>query len=455
MNNVAKMSLWKLTWPIALEISSVMFMYSIDVWFLSSLSDHVVAGVGVAEQFIFLMVLLFNVFANGSSMIVAQYLGAGDRQAGMDIGRMGLVINFVVGICFSALAGLVAPYYLDFMNVSNQVYPHALMFLMICGTTIWVQALSFTLSALLRVNGFTRDSMWITIGTYGFHLFCSSAVIFGLYGIPKLGVVGAASSIVFSQLCSVIAAGIILYRRTGLRSWNLFGISWNRQRLKAMLTIGLPSAGEEATWQISQMLLTFIIAKLGTDALATRVYTFNIMLLMMQATIALSMGTSILVGHEIGAGNTDRAYRVVHRSFKLSLIFTGCLCLLATVCSHPLLQLFTNNEVIVQTGVAMLFFCWILEPGRNLNLIYIKALNASGDAKYPMLWAVISMLGINVPLAYLLAIPLKLGLIGVWGALIVDEWLRGILMWRRWRSKRWQVIHLIDDAVRSQPALVK
>ncbi|MFM5499285.1 MATE family efflux transporter, partial [Aeromonas veronii] len=103
------------------------------------------------------------------------------------------------------------------------------------------------------------------------------------------------------------------------------------------------------------------------------------------------------------------------------------------------------------TQVAQLFLIsLILEPGRTFNLVVINALRATGDARFPLYMALLSMWGIAVPLSYFLGIMQGYGLVGIWLALTCDEWVRGLAMFWRWRSRRWQNKILVETKAESQ-----
>jgi Na+-driven multidrug efflux pump len=108
-----------------------------------------------------------------------------------------------------------------------------------------------------------------------------------------------------------------------------------------------------------------------------------------------------------------------------------------------LYQIFTDDLNIIQTGATLLLLTLILEPGRTFNLIIINALRAAGDAKFPVFMGVLSMWGLSVPLAYWLGIHMEWGLIGVYLAFVVDEWLRGLIMFWRWRSRVWEQMSFV------------
>jgi Na+-driven multidrug efflux pump len=112
------------------------------------------------------------------------------------------------------------------------------------------------------------------------------------------------------------------------------------------------------------------------------------------------------------------------------------------------MSLFTDNKEIIKTGSTLLLLCLILEPGRTFNLVVINSLRATGDAVFTVKMGVLSMWGIAVPLSYFLGIHYGLGLAGVWIAFITDEWLRGIIMYYRWKSRAWESKVLVQKKQR-------
>jgi len=107
------------------------------------------------------------------------------------------------------------------------------------------------------------------------------------------------------------------------------------------------------------------------------------------------------------------------------------------LCAPYAIRCFTDNPTIIAAAVVLLRIAIIQEPGRVFNLVVINSLRATGDVYFPIQMAVLSMWFIWVPLAYLLGIKLGWGLPGVWIAMTIDEWTRGVLMQRRWRSRKW------------------
>jgi Na+-driven multidrug efflux pump len=102
-----------------------------------------------------------------------------------------------------------------------------------------------------------------------------------------------------------------------------------------------------------------------------------------------------------------------------------------------ILRIFTTNPEIIQTGKNVLLVFIFLEMGRLSNIMVIQALRATGDVRYPVYAALISMFGIKVPLAYYLVFIQDIGLVGIFIAIAADELARGIFVFIRWTRKPW------------------
>ncbi|EMI13845.1 MATE family efflux transporter [Bacillus sp. FSL R5-0820] len=430
-------SLFALTWPIFIEISLYMLMGSADTLMLSQYSDNSVAAVGVSNQLLNLLIVMFSFITTGTTIVIAQLLGAGRKQEATQVAYVSLGTNFLISFVISLLMFVLAVPILHMMGLSSELMPDATVFLQIVGLLSFIQALIMTYSAILKSYGFTRDTMYVTIGMNLLNVAGNYLVIFGPFGFPVLGVMGVALSTSFARLIGLTAMILIVRHRIGLRFSFKRMFYIQRTHLKKLLKIGIPSAGEQLSYNGSQMIITLFITFMGTQALAAKVYTQNLMMFIMLFGAAISQGTQILIGRLIGAKEFDAAYRRCMKSLYWAIAISLLSSTALSLSSTHLLTFFTSNSEIIQIASLLLILTIILEPGRSFNMVIINSLRAAGDAKFPVYMAMISMWGIGLPIAYLLGIQLEMGLIGVWISFIVDEWVRGIFMYRRWRSRVW------------------
>ncbi|WLF30579.1 MATE family efflux transporter [Bacillus altitudinis] len=430
-------SLFALTWPIFIEISLYMLMGSADTLMLSQYSDNSVAAVGVSNQLLNLLIVMFSFITTGTTIVIAQLLGAGRKQEATQVAYVSLGTNFLISFVISLLMFVLAVPILHMMGLSSELMPDATVFLQIVGLLSFIQALIMTYSAILKSYGFTRDTMYVTIGMNLLNVAGNYLVIFGPFGFPVLGVMGVALSTSFARLIGLTAMILIVRHRIGLQFSFKRMFYIQRTHLKKLLKIGIPSAGEQLSYNGSQMIITLFITFMGTQALAAKVYTQNLMMFIMLFGAAISQGTQILIGRLIGAKEFDVAYRRCMKSLYWAIAISLLSSTALSLSSTHLLTFFTSNSEIIQIASLLLILTIILEPGRSFNMVIINSLRAAGDAKFPVYMAMISMWGIGLPIAYLLGIQLEMGLIGVWISFIVDEWVRGIFMYRRWRSRVW------------------
>ncbi|OLP63685.1 hypothetical protein BACPU_29060 [Bacillus pumilus] len=430
-------SLFAFTWPIFIEISLYMLMGSADTLMLSQYSDNSVAAVGVSNQLLNLLIVMFSFITTGTTIVIAQLLGGNRQKDAVNVAYISLGTNFVISFVMSLLMFVLAVPILQLMGLSSELMPDATAFLQIVGLLSFIQALIMTYSAILKSYGFTRDTMYVTIGMNLLNVAGNYLVIFGPFGFPVLGVTGVAVSTSLARVTGLVAMIFIVRYRIGLRFSLKRMFHIQKEHLKKLLKIGIPSAGEQLSYNGSQMIITLFITFMGTQALAAKVYTQNLMMFIMLFGAAISQGTQILIGRHIGAKEFDDAYRRCMKSLYWAIAISLLSSTALSLSSTHLLAFFTSNREIIQVAGTLLLLTIILEPGRSFNMVIIHSLRAAGDAKFPVYMAMISMWGIGLPIAYLLGIQLELGLIGVWMSFIVDEWVRGILMYRRWRSRVW------------------
>ncbi|UOQ86539.1 MATE family efflux transporter [Gracilibacillus salinarum] len=435
--NTKKLSLYALTWPIFIEIMLHMLMGNIDTLMLSQYSDHSVGAVGVANQILSVVIVMFGFVAAGVSVLVAQNLGAEKPTTAGKIAVSSLSLNLIFSLSLSLLLFLFSDGILHFMNIPAELMGEASTYLNIVGGFIFVQALIMTVSAILRSYGYTKDTMYVTILMNIINAAGNYFMIFGPFGLPVFGVEGVAYMTMISRFVGFIILLVILLWRNGKHLPLTSLYKYEKNHIKDLLRIGLPSAGEELSYNASQMVITIFIAQMGTLFITTRVYVENSMLFLMLFSIAIGQGTQILIGHMMGAGQIEEAYKRGVKSLKIAIVISTLAAILFYFTGSTLLEFFTDDLTIIEMGMTLLLVTIILEPGRAFNLVLINSLRAAGDVQFPVVVGIISMWGISVTFAWFFGIYLELGLLGVWIGYIADEWLRGILMWRRWKSRVW------------------
>ncbi|MCM3739485.1 MATE family efflux transporter [Oceanobacillus luteolus] len=436
-NKYQEQSLFSITWPLFIEISLHMSVGIIATLILSGYSDNAVAGVGVANQIMNIFILIFNVTAIGATILIGQNLGADNIKVARNYARSAFGLNFWIGIAMTIVVILFGGIFLNFYGLSGEVYDFAHTFLVVTGLSLCIESVALALSAMLRSYGYTRETMFVTIVMNIISIIGFFIAIYGFAGIPVTGVVGVSVAIIVARIFLVFALLFFVYKRLAIK-FNLKDIlKIDKTNTKNLMGIGIPSAGEQLSYQFSQVVITSFVAIIGDAALAARVYILNISMFCFMFSIAISQGTQILVARYVGAQLYDKTLKRGLKTLRIAFLVSLVISLVIALTGESLLGMFTEDPLIIAVAVPVLWAIVFIEPGRAFNMVLMGSLKSVGDVRFPVVIGIISMWGIAVVFSYLFGIHLGLGLLGVWLAQGMDEWFRGIFAYRRWKSQPW------------------
>ena len=443
-----KLTLWSLSWPLFVEQGLRISIGTVDTLMVSHVSDNAVAALGVAWQVVILTLILFNFIGIGSSVVITHHLGAGDRAGADRISRAAVGVNTWLGLAMSLFIASQSRRLLELLHLPPALFQYAVPFLTLLGASLFLDAQSMALSATLRAHGHTRPVMLVTGAQNALNAVGNALLLFGLFGLPKLGVTGVALSSVLSRALGLLVLQWAVRRETGLRISVGDYLRLPAAEMRRMLRIGLPAAGENLCYWLALMVVTTFNARLGEASLAAATYSMQIMSWVIVFADSIGLGTEILIGHRIGDGDLERAYHELLRSLRIGILIAIGTSATMALAAPLVARAFSSDALTAGLIVSVLRIGMLLEPGRVFNIVVINALRATGDARFPLLMGIASMWGVWVPLAWLLGLHSGLGIAGVWLSMCCDEWLRGMIMYRRWTRRHW-----VQHAEQSRQAL--
>ena len=441
-----KKQLWKLTWPMFLETVLFSVIGSIDIMMLSGFADDAVGGVGAVNQVLSLFQVVSNIITAGTGILCAQYIGAGKSMAQKQPLILGsLLINTLLGILFSLAAVFGGDLLLTMVNIDEQLRPYAKEYLSIVGGFLFLQMIAMTFFVVIRSHGKTGSTMVFSLIMNLINVGLNYVLIYGKFGMPRMGVSGAAVATVISKIFSCAAGGIYLFCFV-LRGFS-FKPQWKRmlKSIKTVLIYGSPAAGEQISYTLSKLVVMAMINGLGAVAANAYTYLNTVVSYVYLFSMSLGQGTSIMVGWAVGKKQPGNAKGIClfssRCSFVISMIAVGVLC----VFRRPVFGLFTDNNEIIILGTSVLLTNFILEAGRSNNLVLVNALRAAGDVRFPLYIGLVSMWLFSVGFSWLLGIQLGWGLHGIWIALGLDECCRAVAMQIRWKKGTWMHCMELDN----------
>ena len=429
--------LFTLAWPLFLELLLGMAVGVIGTVLAARLSDSAGAAFALANHVVAMLFILFRVVGAGVGVVVTQGLGAGRRDAADAVARAALGASTWVGGAVALAAALGALPLLRLLNAPPEVLPLALPLLLWLAPAMLVDAWNASMAAVMRAHLRTRDTLVVMLVMHAAHLSLAVLLMGGIGAWPGLQLPGFALALLLSRLLGLVLHLGLWRLRLDLKPqaadwWRLRG-----KELAAMAHIGLPGAAENIGYRLAFMVSVSVAGLLGARALATHAYAMQIIHLVLLFGLATGLSVEIVVGHLIGAGRLRQAHHLVKRALARGLLVSVGVATAAALAAPWLLRVFTQDAQIIAAATTLLWWTVLLEPGRTFNLVVINALRATGDARYPVLAGAASMLVVLAGGSWLLGVHLDMGLVGVWIAYAADEWLRGLLMWRRWARLRW------------------
>ena len=414
-----------------------MMLGAVDTFMLSRYSDNSVAAVGVVNQIVMLTFLIFEVINLGTSVLCSQYLGAKKWKNVVQVVGVSIFVNIIVGIVVSAILYFGAKTLLGWMGLRPELMQDGVNYMEIVGIFAFFQAISLTLSASLRSANKAIYPMLVTVVVNILNIIGNYSLIFGKFGMPALGVEGAAISTSFARGVAMILLFIILFKK----HIHKFPVAYFKPfpfiELKNLLKIGLPSAGEQVSYSFSQVVITFFINMLGNEALAARTYCVNIIMFTYLFTIAIAQGGAICIGHLIGERKPYAAFLLGKYVMKKAILISVIISCVFAIGGHTIFSWLTSNPEIRKMGITILMIDIILEIGRAINIFATNALRATGDVNYPFYVGLVVMWITSVGGSYLFGIHWGWGLAGMWCAFLLDENIRGIIFVHRWYSFKW------------------
>lgn len=431
-------SLLFLAGPMFLEMLLNIFINNIDTLMLSHHSETAVGAVGNANQIMFFMILTFNIIATATSVVVAQYLGAKQFEKMNMIYSLAFVVNLVAGITLSTAFVLAKGPILTLIQVTPEMIPDAKLYINIVGGSLFLQACYNVMLQILRCNGHAKVGMYISFLINLINIVGNYVFLYGPLKFLNLGVAGVALATVTARAAALTASLIFFYRKKIGKIALRFIRPFPWRMLVDMIKIGLPSAGENMSYNLYQIVLLRFINGMGPDAVNAKVYCSSLISFAMVFSNSAAMATQIITGHLVGAGKEDAAYKRVFSTLKISLPITIGLATLNWLLSPFSLRLFTANENIIHLGYYIMLVDIMIEIGRCLNMTFVSSLKAAGDYIFPLCVGLITMWGLGATVGYGVGVAAGFGVAGVFFGTATDEFLRGLITMHRWYKQKWR-----------------
>lgn len=431
---------FKLSVPMFVELLMQFTVGYVDQLMLSHLGLGPAAAVGNALQIINLITVMLSAMASASTVLVTRALGAGRDRLVNEIATVALATNIFLAVAVTIAVFALWPQVFSLLNVGEDIYAMSRTFLLIVVATTPLQGVYLALTALLRSYGRVADVMVAGVLGNVANIACCVVLVNGVevLGIPALGLVGSAASLVVARLVMPLAALAFFVRHTPVRPRLADLAPFPRRTFAQMLGIGVPSSGEQFSYDLSQTVILAFVNTLGSAVVTVRVYCNMCANVAYLYSIAVSQATQIVIGYLFGQGRPGPIPRRVWTANAIAIAVSVSVTVLLWLNSDKVFGLVTDDPSVWALGHTILGIEIFLEVGRSLNIVFVRSLIALGDIRTPVIANIVSSWTVGVGGSWLLGIHLGWGLAGMWAAMAADEWLRGIFFAVKFAAGSWR-----------------
>lgn len=414
----------KLAFPIMIQNLISTLVNSADTIMLGYVSQTAMAASSLANQYTFVLFCFYYGLGIGTSVLCAQYFGKGDKQTVERIIGLAARVAILISLLFFVFSFFVPEAIMKIFTDSPQTIKEGAAYLKVLSFSFVFMGFSQVFVSALRSVGKIVFPSALYVVSLLVNVLMNAAFIFGLFGLPRLGVVGVALGTVSARAVEVILC--FVYSAAGkdikFRLKNLFRRSG--VLFKDFLKISAPSVVNDLMWGMAATTCTAILGHIGDDMVAANAVA--VMVVNMGAIVCrgFSNATTIIVSQTLGENRMEDTKVYAKRILWLTVIVSllGCCVILAI---RPFMVQFYRDKLtetaIYYLGIIMIMTTWRL-VGEGINTCLIcGCFRGGGDAKFGMVVDTVFMWGVSVPLMAIAAYVLKLPPVWVYFVMTLDE----------------------------------
>ena len=432
------LSVWGLAWPPIVGNLLFASVGVISIKAVGTLGAEAVAAVGTGQRMVWVFQALLMAVMTGTTALVARAVGSKNMIEAAHVTRLAIGVSIALSLITTLVIVLFAEKFIGIFGLAPVAQELAVTYLTISILFIPFMAIGMVIGAALRAAGDVKTPMYIGVFTNIIAIYLLLGLVNGQYGMPKLGILGAALAMGISF---AIGAAIQLYLWLANKLVVPLGKagSFTKERLRQLITISYPAGIESFVFQFGMLSFFWIVAMYGTEEVAAYNIGVNILMLSFILGNGFSVAAATLSGQFLGASNPVAAYKSGYQAAGMTMLAMSLSGLLLAFFAEPIAWFFIQDEEVVKFAVIFVWIFAMAQPFMALEFSLGSTLRGAGDTRSPLVITIIGLLVIRVPIAFLLYY-LEMPVQWIFATLIIDYFVKGILLITRYRSKRWMKV---------------
>jgi putative MATE family efflux protein len=432
--------IWSLTWPVMLSGVLASSVSLIDLGMIGRLGTDSLAAVGYSTQFFWLSQSVVMAVGIACVALMSRAIGAGRPARARAALAASLVISMAVALVMSALALSFPAPLMRLLDAPEHVVQLAIPYFSLTIGSSVLFAFTFTYESGLRAAKDTRTPMLVVGILTVVKIALNFALIFGLWGFPRLELLGAGLATMLTQAVACGLFAVIALRHRDSRVLRLRRGDLRRARplMGETVRISLPAVGERVLMNAAIMSYFAVLGQYGPVEVAA--YTVGVRLLSFSwiPGMGFSTAAATLVGQSLGADDPDQAARAGWRASRMCVVVSVVVATAFLLGRVPLAEAFTSDTELVNAMQPFMLLLGLSQPFMALHFTLGGALRGAGDTVTPLWTAAVGNWAFRVPFAFLFAKVLGWEVIWVWSVLILDHVARALCMLWAFHRGSWR-----------------
>jgi len=429
-----------LAWPAVFESFFIALAGIIDTFMISSLGPEAIAAIGLTTQPKFLAITSFFAISSAVSALVARRQGEDNRRKANQTLMTALLISLIFVVITTILMVRFSDPILVFTGSDASTHQMAKEYFNVIMIGLIFNAISMIINAAHRGAGNTRIAFITNLVSSLVNIFFNYLLIEGRFGFPELGTKGAAiATVIGTAVSSIMCFHSLRKKRSYL---NLKEMAYSGIRISKTISKEISNLGINIFIEIMSMRIGFFItaltaARLGTDYFAVHNVGMNLLSLSFSLGDGMSVAVITLTGNNLGAGRKDEAIKYGKVCQQIGLVMGLLISLIFIIFGRQIFSLFFDDINIIKKCDIVIRYIGIIVIFQILQVIYGGSLRSAGDVRYTLFVAILSVTIVRSVATLLMVNVLKLGLDGIWIAILADQASRFIGLRHRFKKGKW------------------
>ena len=407
--------------PMFLEMVLESLFAVVDVAWVGRLGANAVAAVGLTESMLSLVFAVGMGLSLSTTAMVARRIGEKNPQGAAVAAVQAIILGLMVSLAIGLPCGVLAPRLLRLMGASPEIVSLGTGYTRICLGGSCAVLLLFLNNAIFRGAGDAAIAMRLLWVSNIINLILDPCLIFGLGPFPRLGVTGAALATFTGRSVGVIYQFYRLLKGTQRIRILVQQIRVRFDVLWRLVRISVTGILQFAIAHTSWIGLVRIVSMFGAAALAGYTIAIRVVIFAILPSWGLSNAAATLVGQNLGAGKGDRAEAAVWRTGLYNMLFLGGVGVFFVCFAGPVVRLFIRDPAVVPLGASCLRILSYGNIGYAYGMVMLQAFNGAGDTVTPTIVNFFGFWLFEIPLAYWMAITMRMQSNGVFWAIVIAE----------------------------------